>query len=448
MKICIHGYSLNAFVAAACLAEYGNQVFLYQPKKAEDNKQQYWFDTEPGLQSRFEKNQQAQRIIITEKPSTETQLHWLFCTHNENTFDESILDIIESQNKDKQQILISSQHPIGFYENLKQQVIRHCLTNQRTEPELTLIPRMVRESVALNDFEYPELLLIGGEATLTTELRQLLSPFIQQSKKTMIVSGTSAEMIRASTCAMLATRLSFMNEMASVAESLNLDIAEIKEAMASDSRIGSQYLSANCGFGGITLAEELKNLNQQITENGTGTQLLTSVNTTNELQKELLFRKFWQFYNTDVKGKAVAIWGAAFKAGSSSLVNSPIHPLIKAFWAQGVHTRVYDPEAGQALKDTYPEEPLLEVTETAYGTLDDADALLIVTDWKEFFSPDLHLLKEKMKQPAIFDGRNIYDTQILNQQGIQYFGIGRGNSLKTQSLKMKNLKTPSLQGQQ
>jgi UDPglucose 6-dehydrogenase len=138
-----------------------------------------------------------------------------------------------------------------------------------------------------------------------------------------------------------------------------------------------------------------------------------------------LFRKFWQFYNAQVAGKTVAIWGAAFKSGSSSLKNSPIHVLLKAFWAQGVATKVYDPKAGQALNDIYHDEPLLSVVENAQDALPCADALLIVTNWKEFYSPDFNAMKNAMKRAVIFDGRNIYDPAIVKQCGIEYFGIGR-----------------------
>ena len=149
------------------------------------------------------------------------------------------------------------------------------------------------------------------------------------------------------------------------------------------------------------------------------------MNLTNELQKELLFRKFWQFYGAQVTGKTVAIWGAAFKSGSSSLNNSPIHVLLKAFWAQGVATNVYDPKAGKALKDCYPHESLLQVVDNAQDALSSADALLIVTNWKEFYSPDFNNMKASMKRAVIFDGRNIYDPAIVSQTGIEYFGIGR-----------------------
>jgi UDPglucose 6-dehydrogenase len=428
MNVSLYGDSIDCYTVAAILADYGNHVSLAAKYDFSALEIEYLFESEPGLKRRIDKNVGSLRLQHSTKQESinNSNLHWIFNRAQDIDIEDVITQIV-SDRETQQTIIISSHSQIGYFDQVTEKIIKRYSGQNIEVPNFITIPFMSREGNAIADFEYPELLVVGSnQAQAFKQVYELLSPFIRQANKFMAVSGATAEMIRSATSAMLATRLSFMNEVASLCESVNVDIDIVRQAMASDSRIGPQYLSPGCGFGGVTLQKELENLSAKFPAGGAGTMLLDAVDKTNRQQKELLFRKFWNYYQTDIKNKTVAIWGAAFKPGISSTENSAIHPLLAAFWAQNVQTNVFDPKAGIKLKEQYPNETLLNISESANAALIEADALLIVTDWKEFYSPDFDAITNNLNRPVIFDGRNIYDTEILESKGIEYFGVGHG----------------------
>jgi len=423
MKVKIHGETFDTIIAATCLAEYGNIVSLADlcQRKVTTNQ---WLENEPGLYHRLNKNERLARFFYGCKFSG--QIHWIF--------DRSCSDLISKcikliQLEQPKLFIISSHHPIGYFKKLVDEIKKYSYQHEVYEPMMAMVPFTAREGRGLNDFEYPELLIVGTEQSASLPMvKKFLLPFIRQSTKFMPVSGTEAEMIRSSIAAMLATRLSFINEVAALSESIGADVEIIREAMSSDSRVGGEYLTPSCGYGGLTLPLELRNLREKLSS-GAGAQLLSAVEETNQQQKELLFRKVWQYFNADIKGKKIAIWGGAFKAGVASVDNSPIHELLRAFWAQGASISLYDLKAGPILQNLYIREPLFEVVDNAYKVLDAADALLIVTDHKEFVGADFKLVRQKVNTPVIFDGRNILDALHMEDYGIEYYGIGHGKAL-------------------
>jgi len=223
---------------------------------------------------------------------------------------------------------------------------------------------------------------------------------------------------------MLALRLGYINELANLADQLNVDISVVQEGMGSDPRVGHHYLAPGCGFGGQNFAAYVSTFSG-ILQQQRETSLLKTVLDENELQKELLFRKLWQYYQGDIRGKTVAIWGASFKPGTASIDHAPSIKVIDALISQGVRVRLHDPEAVANLQLHYRDEELITYAEELLEAAEGADALLLVTEWAEYWSPDYVGLLAKMRTPLIIDGRNIFDRDMLTQYGFEYIGVGR-----------------------
>ena len=234
-----------------------------------------------------------------------------------------------------------------------------------------------------------------------------------------------AEFTKLSISGMLATRISYMNDMAQVAEKLNIDIHNVKQGLASDSRIGASYLSAGVGFGGENFSHDILTLTGTVAGSGIKSQLLDQVWNINEQQKEILFRKLWNYYQGQLTGKVVVIWGASFKENTSSIENSPIHAMLAALWAQGAIVQLHDPQALERVANFYGERADLILCHDQYHAVKNAHALCLLTAWKQYWSPDYSQLLQKMAHPLILDGRNMLDPDFVKAQGFAYQGVGR-----------------------
>lgn len=234
-----------------------------------------------------------------------------------------------------------------------------------------------------------------------------------------------AEFTKLSISGMLATRISYMNDLAMVAEKLGIDIANVKEGMGADTRIGSAYLSAGVGFGGENFSHDILTLSNVVSGSGARSRLLEQVWEINEQQKEVLFRKLWNYYHCDLKGKVITIWGAAFKENTSNIHNSPIHSMLLALWAQGATVKLHDPQALEVILSLYGKRDDLILCEDQYEAARGAHALCVLTVWKQYLSLNYKKLQQLMAHPFILDGRNVYDPVYTKQQGFAYEGIGR-----------------------
>ncbi len=430
MKISIYGQDVDALVAAVCLAEAGHEVQL--SRLGEGGKQISWDDTyidkEPGLLNRYRSVLGRNLRVRTFKDAAGFgTAQWVF---GRGQSEKGLFDIFRSLAKARRKgvlYLLTSHHRVGTYECVRRILCEEGVATEEDQCPLVPMPVMIREGVALSDFESPSLLVVGttDEHSINV-VTQMLRPYTIRAGKTLFVDGLTSEVIRNAISTMLATRLSFINKIAQLCEKLGVDVEVVRDAMAGDPRVGSEYLNPGCGFGGDNLADELANVQALLPKGSAARQLMDAVALTNEEQKELLFRKVWSYYQADICGKTVAIWGAAFKPGTDSLVNSPVLILLEAFWAQGVRTRVYDPQALEALRLKYQGQELLDCVDSPYEAAERADALLIVTAWKEFYNPDFERLKSLLATPAIFDGRNIYEPEAMRELGFEYFGLGRG----------------------
>ena len=287
-------------------------------------------------------------------------------------------------------------------------------------------PEFLKEGAAVEDFMRPERVIVGSEdARAIALLRQLYAPF-QRSHERLIVMGVrSAELTKYAANAMLATRISFMNEIANLAEAIGADIEEVRRGIGSDPRIGYQFLYAGAGFGGSCFPKDVKALQRSASEAGRPLRVLNAVDNVNESQKHVLGDKIKSRFGERLTGKRFALWGLAFKANTDDMREAPSRALIADLVGAGASLRAYDPVAGHEAKKLFAQEKRVQVVDSALAALEGADALAIVTEWQEFRSPDFAEIKARLKTPAIFDGRNLYDPALLKAQGLEYYPIGR-----------------------
>lgn len=431
MIVNVYGASYFAWVAAAKLAEKDHQVRMFV-SASDASVSGFSPESELGLQDLLQ--QQIERgnlqVINDGAERLAADLHVLGYESAESGLAERVFPLLQSQ-ESSLHVLVLTPLPLGAMAEFS-----HRLKSLAADagaswwPHVALLPLFTREGSALADFEFPRLFILGSDDEAITErVNAVMHPFVVQARQTMTVPVATAELIRFGINAMLATRMSFMNELAALAEKLDVDIDLVRRGMAADPRVGPDYLNPGCGFGGPSFASELFDFAKIIREEVDTVGLIDAVLDINQSQCEILFRKVWRFYRGDLQGRRIAIWGAAFKAGTPSVRNSVVHPLLKAFWGQGCHTVVYDPQAMPSLQQMYPDQALLSFAESVNQSVRGADALVLVTAWDVFRAPDFRALASAMKSPILFDGRNLYDPDLIEKCGFKYFGIGRGESV-------------------
>jgi UDPglucose 6-dehydrogenase len=272
----------------------------------------------------------------------------------------------------------------------------------------------------------PDRIVVGSEDPRAIALlRQLYAPFQRNRERVLVMGVRSAELTKYAANAMLATRISFMNELANLAEAIGADIEEVRRGIGSDPRIGYQFLYAGAGYGGSCFPKDVKALQRSAQEAGRPLRLINAVEDVNEAQKHVLVEKIHKHFDKNVKGRTIALWGLAFKANTDDMREAASVTLIDDLTRDGVRVRAYDPAAGEVAKGIFSGNRNVTIVDSAEAALEGADALAIITEWQEFRSPDFAAIKAKLKSPAIFDGRNLYDPPALKAQGIAYYPIGR-----------------------
>lgn len=419
MKIAVFGTTLHAGVMAALLAEYGNQIYWCTCVSCEEDISVLTYQDQ---EVNNYLNKQRKAGFLIESPFSEIPLDievYLFCFSP--TQIELALKTVEKLSErpivHPRLMINGSTFGLNGTEKLKQHL---------PKDEWVYFPDVIQEGNAINSVLNVKHVIVGVESRDASEtMQELLRPFFQFSYQYLFMPILDAEFTKLSISGMLATRISYMNDLAMVAEKLGIDITNVKHGIAADTRIGSAYLSPGVGFGGENFSHDILTLSSTVSETGTKSRLLEQVWAINEQQKEILFRKLWNYYHCSLKGKTVAIWGASFKENTSNIHNSPIHILLAALWAQGVIVRLHDPQALDEIAATYgPREDLILCTDQ-YEAVQDAHALCLVTAWKQYWSPDFKQLQQLMKHPLILDGRNIYDPAYVKAKGFAYEGVGR-----------------------
>lgn len=431
MIIHIYGEGLRSFVTAVSLCTLGYQVKFWDQNK-DASQRVVKFDFEFSLLDLWNINVQKGQISffndINEIDSDDSQIHWFFYDQlMYGFFDDIANNLIQGSPTSHHNFVLSGLSQMGTAEAFQKRVQTNNTNSRVSVFQFPFI--QIREGRSIHDFLNRKLLVIGSsDDELPKIIRGLFAPIIKQANAYHFSDLTTAELSRSTINAMLATRLSLMNEIADIAEMHQVDVKDVVDIVSSDSRIGEGYLLPGCGFGGKTLPAELDNLKQEFSKGSAAASLISAVQNINESQKELLFQKFWRYFKTDVAGRKVAVWGGAYKAGSGRTHNSPVHSLLKAFWSQGIQTFVYDSQASKSLNMDYANEPLFSLSDTAYDCLEQADAL-IITGWNSAELPDFDKIKSALKQPVIFDGRNLFNSEEMAELGIEYFGVGHGLSI-------------------
>lgn len=419
MKIAVFGTTLHAGVMAALLAEYGNQIYWCTSVTCEENISVLSYQDQ---EVNHYLNKQRKAGFLTESPFSQIPLDievYLFCFSP--TQIELALKTVEklSERPIVHPRLMVNGSTFGLHgtEKLKQHL---------PKDEWVYFPDVIQEGNAINSVLNVKHVIVGVESSYAQDIMQeLLRPFFRFSYQYLFMPILDAEFTKLSISGMLATRISYMNDLALVAEKLGIDIANVKHGIAADTRIGAAYLSAGVGFGGENFSHDILTLSSTVSETGVKSRLLEQVWAINEQQKEILFRKLWNYYHCDLSGKTVAIWGASFKENTPSTHNSPIHILLAALWAQGVKVRLHDPQALDEIAALYGSREDLILCADQYEVAQGAHALCLVTAWKQYWSPDFKWLQQLMQHPVILDGRNIYDPAYVKSKGFAYEGVGR-----------------------
>ena len=440
MKITIFGSGYVGLVTGACMAEVGNDVLCMDvdESKIARLKNGEIPIYEPGLESMVKENVAAGRLRFT-TDAKEAVDHGLFQfiavgtpPDEDGSADlQYVLSVAESvaTHMSEYRILVDkSTVPVGTADKVKAKVLE-VLEKRGVDVDFDVVsnPEFLKEGAAISDFMKPDRVVIGADNPRTIELlRALYAPFNRSHERFVAMDIRSAELTKYAANAMLATKISFMNELSNLADRLGADIEQVRNGIGSDSRIGYSFIYPGCGYGGSCFPKDVKALARSAREVGYNAELLEAVESVNGRQKELLFNKVNNYFDGDLAGRTFALWGLAFKPSTDDMREAPSRILIDALIEAGATVRAYDPEAMAETKRLYPNEENLVLCDEPNDVLKNADALLVVTEWKSFWSPDFDKIKRELKQPVIFDGRNLYDPALMEQLGIDYFGIGRG----------------------
>jgi UDPglucose 6-dehydrogenase len=440
MKVTIFGSGYVGLVSGACLAEAGNQVVCMdvdEQKVARLNRGEVPIH-EPGLDALIRRNREGGRLEFTTDAARAVE-HGLFQLiavgtppGEDGSADLShVLDVarVIGDKLSRYAIIVTkSTVPVGTADKVHTEVSA-ALSRRGTNVEFDVVanPEFLKEGAAVQDFMKPDRVVVGTDNPRTTELlRALYDPFTRNHDRLIVMDIRSAELTKYAANAMLATKISFMNELANVAERVGADIEKVRVGIGSDPRIGYNFIYPGTGYGGSCFPKDVKALIRSAREVGYSADILRAVEAVNERQKSLLVRKLRKVLGGELQGRRFALWGLAFKPNTDDLREAPSRVIIDELLAGGASVRAYDPVAMTAAAQIYAGESRLTLTRDAYEACEGADALLIATEWREFRSPDFERLQQLLAAPRIFDGRNLYEPSLLSRLGFEYYATGRG----------------------
>lgn len=440
MKVTIFGSGYVGLVTGACLAEVGNDVVCIDidAGKIERLNRGESPIHEPGLDTLIQRNMAAGRLRFTTDAELAVE-HGLFQFIAVGTPPDEdgsadlryVLAVARSIGERLKQYRIvvnKSTVPVGTADKVRATLAGALAERGETiEFDVVSNPEFLKEGAAIEDFMKPDRVVVGTDNPRTTELlRALYAPFNRNHDRLVCMDIRSAELTKYAANAMLATKISFMNELANLAERLGADIEKVRVGIGSDPRIGYHFIYPGCGYGGSCFPKDVKALEYTARETGYTAELLQAVENVNNRQKAKLFEKIAAYFGEGLRGKTVALWGLAFKPNTDDMRDAPSRVLMQALWAEGVKVQAYDPVAMREAARIYGERPDLALCDTPNAALRNADALVVATEWSVFRSPDFELIKSLLSRPAVFDGRNIYDPAAMRAMGFDYFAIGRG----------------------
>jgi UDPglucose 6-dehydrogenase len=443
MKVTIFGSGYVGLVTGACLAEAGNHVICVDidaARVARLNAGEVPIH-EPGLTALMQRNHASGRLEFTTDSARGVD-HGLFQIIAVGTPPDEdgsadlrhVVDVARTIGKHLQRyaiVVTKSTVPVGTADTVRAEVTA-ALAQRQAPIEFDVVsnPEFLKEGAAIQDFMKPDRVVVGTDGPRTTELmRALYEPFTRNHDRLIVMDVPSAELAKYAANALLATKISFMNELAGVAERVGADIERVRIGIGSDPRIGYSFIYPGTGYGGSCFPKDVKALIRSAHDVGQATPILDAVEQVNELQKSILVRKLKLLLGGKLKGVTVALWGLAFKPNTDDMREAPSRVIIDQLLAGGATVRAYDPVAmdeARRLYQTGQGKSALTFCRDAYEAASGAAALLIATEWQEFRSPDFERLKTLLSAPRILDGRNLYDPASLARQGFEYYAIGRG----------------------
>ncbi len=440
MKVTTIGTGYVGLVTGACLAEMGNHVVCLDvnPEKIRVLNEGGIPIHEPGLEAVVQRNVAAGRLQFT--TDVDMAVHHgtlLFIGVGTPPGEDGSADLqyvlaaarsIGQRMTDYKVIVDKSTVPVGTADKVRAAVAEE-LAKRGLDMAFSVVsnPEFLKEGAAVEDFMRPDRIIIGSEDEQATLLmRALYAPFNRNNDRVMVMDLRSAEFTKYAANAMLATRISFMNELALLAEKVGADIELVRRGIGSDPRIGYSFLYAGAGYGGSCFPKDVKALVRAAQDEGIPLRVLTAVEEANEHQKMLLVRKVVKRFGEDLKGRHFALWGLAFKPNTDDMREAPALVIIEALLQRGATVSAYDPVAMEEAQRSLGPRAGLSYAAHAEAALEGADALLLVTEWKEFKSPDFAGIKAALKQPVVFDGRNQYEPSLMTALGIEHHGVGRG----------------------
>ncbi|OZA24389.1 MAG: UDP-glucose 6-dehydrogenase [Hydrogenophilales bacterium 17-61-9] len=439
MKITVIGTGYVGLVTGTCLAEVGNEVLCLDidPKKIDTLKAGEIPIYEPGLEDMVRRNVDAGRLSFTtdvEESVAFGQIQFIAVGTPPDEDGSADLQYVVAAARNigrhmqgYKLVVDKSTVPVGTADKVKA-ALQEELAKRGVAIEFNVAsnPEFLKEGAAVEDFMKPDRIVIGTDSEQATALlRQLYAPFQRNRDRLTVMDVRSAELTKYAANAMLATRISFMNELAVLAEKLGADIEQVRHGIGSDPRIGYHFLYAGCGYGGSCFPKDVQALRRTGQENGIPLRVLDAVEAANDAQKQILVSKLTAKLGRDLKGKRFAMWGLAFKPNTDDMREAPSRSMLEALWAMGASVSAFDPASMEETRRIYGERVDLLLVDSPMDALKGADALLIVTEWKVFRSPNFDTMKTLMKAPLVFDGRNLYEPQAMREMGFDYLPVGR-----------------------
>jgi UDPglucose 6-dehydrogenase len=453
MRLTLFGSGYVGLVSGACFADAGNRVLCVDvdaDKIARLQRGEVPIH-EPGLDAMIARNARAGRLRFT-TDAAEGVAHGeviLIAVGTPPGEDGSadlrhVLAVARTvgQHLDGYRIVVDkSTVPVGTADRVQAEIAAALVERGVTHAfDVVSNPEFLKEGAAIGDFMKPDRVVIGTDSPRAIEvMRALYDPFTRNRERLIVMDARSAELTKYAANAMLATKISFINELAGIAEKVGADIEKVRQGIGSDARIGYAFIYPGAGYGGSCFPKDVQALQRTAAQVGAPSRLIEAVQAVNADQKQVLFRSIMAHYGGRIAGRTLALWGLAFKPNTDDMREAPSRVLMEALWAAGARVRAYDPvamgEARRLYADRLQADPAdgsgtpLTLCASAAEALEGADALAIVTEWQEFRSPDFDLLKEKLAAPVVFDGRNLYDPALMSRRGFTYYAIGRGDSV-------------------
>ena len=440
MKVTVFGTGYVGLTQAVCLAEVGHSVCCVDIDEQRIARLNAGHSPiyEPGLAELITKNLAAGRLQFTVDAARAVHFAKLiFIAVGTPPLDDggadlrqvfAVVESIAAHSEQAKLIVNKSTSPVGTVDRIATH-LRQVAEGKPWADEFQVAsnPEFLKEGCAVDDCMRPERIIIGTDSpALVAALRELYQPFSRNHEKIMVMDARSAELTKYAANCMLATKISFINEMANLAERLGADIEMVRRGIGSDSRIGYDFIYAGCGFGGSCFPKDIQALQHIARSEGYKPRLLQAVEEVNAAQKLRLFEKISAHYHGDLAGKTFALWGLAFKPNTDDMREAPSRVLLAALWQAGARVQAFDPKAMDEARHIFDERDDLVLTASKEEALEGADALLIVTEWQDFRVLDAELVKARLADRVVFDGRNLFEPATLAAAGITYYGIGRG----------------------